>query len=64
MLGDLEMILLLCKMAQDAMPEIERRLAQNSRNSHQARQEEDSENESASDEEEEYEEDYENMEVE
>ena len=58
------MILLLCKMAQDAMPEIERRLAQNNRKTHQARQEEDSDSESASDEEEEYDEDYEDTEVE
>ena len=58
------MILLVCKMAQDAMPEIERRLAHNNRISQQARQKEESDNESESDEEEDCEEEYEDMEVE
>lgn len=58
------MILLVCKMAQDAMPEIERRLAHTNRNSQQARQEEESDVESASDEEDEYEDYEEDTEVE
>ncbi|KAL8789030.1 MAG: hypothetical protein Q9195_006996 [Heterodermia aff. obscurata] len=60
-----QMILLLCKMAQDAMPEIERRLAENSRNSQRARHDEESDIESSSDEEEGSDDDYdEGMEVE
>ena len=46
-------------MAQDAMPEIERRLAHNSRNAKQTRQGEEGDSESASDEEEDYEDEYE-----